>query len=206
MSLFGNQTATQGDNSAAPLNLVKGDILDLTKVAPSLRNVVIGCGWQINARGADNYDLDISAFLLNKSGRVTNPAVHVVYFNQMNQQGIFLEGDNLTGSDGNDDDERIHVNLDDISPDVEHILFNVNIFEAQQKRQTFGMVKKSYIRILDKDRDDLEIARFELKENAGSSTAVTFGQLSRVNGGWQFEAIGDTLVVPDLNKLLVRYM
>lgn len=206
MSLFGGSQAVSSDTSPAPLNLVKGDILDLTKVAPSLKNVVIGCGWHINARGADNYDLDISAFLLNKNGRVINPATNVVYFNQMNQQGIFLEGDNLTGSDGNDDDERIHVNLDDIAPDIEHIVFNVNIFEAQQKRQTFGMVKKSYIRILDKDRDDLEIARFELKENAGSSTAVTFGRLSRVNGGWQFEAIGDTLVVPDLNKLLIRYM
>lgn len=206
MSLFGNYSQPTTSNDAAPLNLNKGEILDLTKVAPSLKNVVIGCGWQINAVGADNYDLDISAFLLNKSGRVTNPANHVVFFNQMNQQGIFLEGDNLTGSDGDEDDERIHVSLDNVASDVDSIIFNVNIFEAQKKRQTFGMIKKSYIRILDKDNNDHEIARFELKEDASSATAVTFGRLFRVNNGWNFKAIGDTLVVPDLNKLLIRYM
>lgn len=201
MSIFNTQRT-----SMEPLNLNKGDILDLTKVAPSLRNVIIGCGWEINASGSDNFDLDLSAFLLDKNGRVVNPAQHVVFFNCMNQKGIYLEGDNLTGSDGSDDDERIHVNLDEIDSNVDSIIFNVNIFDAQSKRQTFGMIKKSYIRILDMDSHEKELTRFELRENASSSTAVTFGRLFRRNGGWSFEAIGNTLIVADLNKLLLRYM
>ena len=188
-----------------PLNLNKGDILDLTKVAPSLHNVIIGCGWDVNESGSENFDLDISAFMLNAQMKVQSPTTEVVFFNAKNQAGIYLERDNLTGS-GDGDDERIHVNLDSIPPNIQAIVFNVNIFEAARKRQTFGMVKNSYIRLLDEDDNEKELARFELKENAGSSTAVTFAKLFRTNNGWSFEALGQTLVVEDLNKLLLRYM
>ena len=192
---------------ANPLNLNKGDILDLTKMAPSLKNVIVGCGWDVNDTGGDNYDLDISAFLLDKNGKVRNPAIHVVFFNAPSQQGIFSEGDNLTGSgDDGEDDERIHVNLDEIASDVDSIVFQVNIYNAMEKRQTFGMVKNSYIRLLDSDNNDKELARFALKEDAASSTAVTFAKLFRTRNGWSFEAIGQTLVVKDLNQLLLRYM
>lgn len=189
------------------LNLEKGDILDLTKVAPSLHNVVIGCGWTVNVAGKDSFDLDISAFLLGADGRVRKPAKgSVVFFNQPKLPGIYSEGDNLTGGDGNTDDERIHVQLDQIPRDVHGILFNVNIFDAEAKRQTFGMIRNSYIRILDEDDNDKEIARFNLKTDASSSTAVVFAKLNRTANGWSFEAIGETLVVKDLNKLLLRYM
>lgn len=205
---FSGKTTTptpQANNSGNLLNLSKGDILDLTKVAPSLKNVVLAAGWDVNDAGQDNYDLDISAFLLNANGRVTNPATQVVYFGQMAQQGIFLEGDNLTGA-GDGDDERINVNLDEIPSDVNEIVFNVNIYECTKKRQTFGMVKNSYVRLLDADNNEKELCRFELKENASSATAVTFAKLFRQRGGWGFEAIGNALTVADLNQILIRYM
>ena len=199
---FGTRTTS---NNQSPLNLSKGDILDLTKEAPSLRNVVVGCGWDVNKAGADNFDLDISAFLLNENQRVTDPSTQVVYFKQMTQEGIFLEGDNLTGS-GDGDDERININLDNIPANIKEIVFNVNIYEATKKRQTFGMIKNSYIRLLDADNDEKELCKFQLKENASNATAVTFAKLFRHNGGWSFEAIGNALVVQDLNQLLIRYM
>lgn len=201
------KTGTDEDNFR-PLDLSKGDILDLTKVAPSLRNVTLGAGWTMAKSGDDNFDLDISAFLLDRDGRVKDPYTQVVYFKQMSQQGIYLEGDNLTGSseDSNEDDERINVALDDIPAGIQSIVFNVNIFEAMEKRQTFGMIRKSYIRLLDRDNNDRELLRFSLKTDAASATALTFAKLERVNNGWQFHAIGDALTVRDLNQLLVRYM
>lgn len=206
----GNNNATGspmmgGQQSAAPLNLKKGDILDLTKKAPSLKHAILGAGWDVNVAGGDNFDLDISAFLLDANHRVTNPATQVVYFGQMNQQGIYLEGDNLTGA-GEGDDERIHIDLEAIPANIQEIVFNVNIYEAMKKKQTFGMVDNSYIRLLDDDNNEQEILRFELKKQAGNATAVTFAKLVRVPGGWKFETIGDTLVVGDLNQLLIRYM
>lgn len=201
--ILGDFTPNQNVN---PLNLDKGDILDLAKEAPTLNNVIVGCGWQANDVGSDNYDLDVSAFLLDKKGKVKNPAIHVVYFKAQTQQGIWSEGDDLNGSDDGDGDcERIHVNLSEIAPDIQSILFVVNIYDAMVKRQTFGMIKNSYIRLMD-EATEKELARFPLKEDAGSSTAVVFARLNRERHGWTFEAIGDTLVVKDLNQLLIRYM
>ena len=205
----GTGTPTVGgttNNNMAPLNLSKGDILDLTKEAPSLKHVILGAGWDVNVAGGDNFDLDISAFLLDANHRVTNPSTQVVYFRQMNQTGIYLEGDNLTGA-GEGDDERINIDLDMIPTNIHEIVFNVNIYEAMKKRQTFGMIQNSYIRLLDKDNNERELCRFELKKMAANATAVIFAKLARTpSGGWTFEAIGDSLVVQDLNQLLIRYM
>lgn len=202
---FGRMSSTPNPSEDI-LNLNKGDILDLTKASPSLKHVIVGCGWDVNVSGQDNFDLDISAFMCDKNMKVVNPPRdHVVFFNALRQRGIYSEGDNLTGS-GDGDDERIHVNLDEIEPQVEAIVFNVNIYDAIPKRQTFGMIKNSYIRIMDADDNERELARFNLRTDASSSTAVTFAKLFRKNGGWSFEAIGQTLVVEDLNKLLLRYM
>lgn len=189
------------------LNLSKGDVLDLTKAAPSLKNIIVGAGWDVNDFGKDSYDLDISAFLLDKDRRVTTAKVseRVVFFNMLHQQGIALEGDNLTGA-GDGDDERIDVSLDDIAPDINEIIFNVNIYDAKKKNQTFGMVRNSYIRLLDADNNEKELARFDLKDDASTATAVTFARLFRTSNGWSFEAIGDTYNVADLNELLSRYL
>lgn len=189
------------------LNLSKGDVLDLTKAAPSLKNIIVGAGWDVNDFGKDSYDLDISAFLLDKNRRVTTAKVseRVVFFNMLHQQGIALEGDNLTGA-GDGDDERIDVSLDDIAPDINEIIFNVNIYDAKKKNQTFGMVRNSYIRLLDADNNEKELARFDLKDDASTATAVTFARLFRTSNGWSFEAIGDTYNVADLNELLSRYL
>lgn len=202
MNFFNGPTT---NNAPAPLNLNKGQILDLTKTAPSLKNVILGAGWDTARAGSDNFDLDISAFLLDKNGRVTNAGTQVVFFNALCQTGIYLEGDNRTGA-GDGDDERIHVNLDEIPTEIETILFNVNIFDAMQKRQTFGMVDNSYIRLLDVDDGERELCRYELKRDASNSTAVVFAKLFRVNGGWSFQAVGEGMVVADLNQLLLKYM
>ena len=189
------------------LNLSKGDVLDLTKAAPSLKNIIVGAGWDANDFGKDSYDLDISAFLLDKDRRVTTAKVpeRVIFFNMLHQQGITLEGDNPTGA-GDGDDERIDVNLNDIAPDINEIIFNVNIYNAKKKNQTFGMVRNSYIRLLDADNNEKELARFDLKDDASTATAVTFARLFRTSNGWSFEALGDTYNVADLNELLSRYL
>ena len=197
---FGNNT-----NDFAPLNLKKGDILDLTKSVPSLKNVVLAGGWDANDAGNESFDLDISAFLLDKNDRVVNPNQHICYFGHPELKGVILEGDNLTGN-GDGDDERIDINLDLIDPSIEKILFNVNIYEAINKRQTFGMVKNSYVRILDADNGDKEICRYELLENASTATAVIFAQLERTNNGWSFKTIGNAVNVRDLNQLLMMYL
>ncbi len=198
-----NMNSQRGGSQPPILNLQKNQVLDLTKVAPSLENIVLGAGWDVASYGP-SMDLDIAAFLVSENGRVLNPAEDVIFFNHMRGKGIRLEGDNLTG-EGDGDDERIQVKLSKIAPHVDKIVFFVTIFNAQEKKQTFGMVNNSFIRLLDADNDEREILRYELKERCSSSTALTFAELERTGNGWQFKAIGEGSI-GDLNTLITNYI
>ena len=193
-----NQTTTSG----LVLNLQKNDILDLTKKNPGLKKVILGAGWDVANNGAD-FDLDIAAFLLNANGKVQNIPDDVIFFNNMQGQGIYLEGDNRTGA-GEGDDERIRIDLESIPAHVQKIVFVVTIHEAQAKRQTFGMVENSYVRLLDEENNEREICRFNLKENGSTVTSVIFSELYKQNGEWQFKAIGEGKIA-DLNGVLALY-
>ncbi len=191
------------NNQSGVLNLKKNDILNLTKKEPGLEKVVLGAGWDISLNGS-SFDLDISAFLLGQNGKVNNVNEDVIYFNNMNSQGIKLCGDNRTGV-GEGDDERIEIDLRQIKESVSKIIFVVTIFEAREKRQTFGMIDNSYIRLLDEKNGEKEICRFNLKENASTATAVVFAELFKENNEWHFKALGDGKIA-DLNGILSLYM
>ena len=197
-----NMGASNGNNVNA-LNLKKNDILNLAKKNPGLKKVILGAGWDV-ASGGQDFDLDIAAFLLNANGKVQNIPDDVIFFNNMQGQGIYLEGDNRTGAcEG--DDERIRIDLESIPAHVQKIVFVVTIHEAQVKRQTFGMVENSYVRLLDEENNEREICRFNLKENGSTVTSVIFSELYKQNGEWQFKAIGEGKIA-DLNGILGIYM
>ena len=200
---LGSMMGNRSGEVVNALNLQKNQILDLTKKNPGLEKVILGAGWDIAKNGYD-FDLDIAAFLLNSNGKVQNIPQDVIFFNNMEAPGIVLEGDNRTGA-GDGDDERITIDLSQIRSDIAKIVFVVTIHEAQAKRQTFGMVENSYVRLLDEENNEREICRFNLKENGSTVTSVIFSELYKQNGEWQFKAIGEGKIA-DLNGILGIYM
>ena len=197
-----NTTSSSASNSNL-LNLQKGQMLNLTKKEPGLKHVVLAAGWDVARTGVD-FDLDIAAFLVGSNGKVNRIPDDIVFFNNMKAQGVELEGDNRTGT-GDGDDERINMDLTAIDSSVEKIVFLVTIYEAVTRRQTFGMVENSYVRLLDADKNDKEVCRFNLREESSTGTAVIFAEMSKQSGEWYFKAIGETKVA-DLNGLLSLYI
>ena len=196
-----NMGASNGNNVNA-LNLKKNDILNLAKKNPGLKKVILGAGWDV-ASGGQDFDLDIAAFLLDSNNKF-NTVSNIIFFNNKEGQGISLAGDNRTGA-GEGDDERIRIDLESNPAHVQKIVFVVTIHEAQAKRQTFGMVENSYVRLLDEENNEREICRFNLKENGSTVTSVIFSELYKQNGEWQFKAIGEGKIA-DLNGILGIYM
>ena len=194
---------SNNNNNVNALNLQKNDILDLTKKNPGLKRVILGAGWDVATMGQD-FDLDIAAFLLNNNNKVARIPDDVIFFNNMEGQGIRLEGDNRTGA-GEGDDERIQIDLSMIRNDIAKIIFVVTIHNAQLKRQTFGMVENSYVRLLDAENDEKEVCRFNLKENGSTVTSVIFAELYRDGNEWRFKAIGDGKIA-DLSGILSLYI
>ncbi len=200
---FNNMTSGSSGASTPVLNLNKGGTLDLTKAAPSLHRAILGGGWDVVQNGPDA-DLDLAAFMLDNQGHVSRIPDDVIFFNNMQAQGIALEGDNRTGA-GDGDDERIDIDLDQIEGRISKIIFCITIFDAQTRRQSFGMVKNAYVRLLNRDDNEKEICRFNLTDNYGTDTALVACALNRGARGWEFEAIGDSYVA-DLNSLLQKYV
>ena len=97
-------------------------------------------------------------------------------------------GDNLTG-EGDGDDEQIFVDLSNVPSNVSKIAFTVTIYDAETRRQNFGQVSNSFIRIVD-DATGTELIRYDLGEDFSIETAVVVGELYRHNGEWKFNAIG----------------
>lgn len=171
------------------ISLAKGGNVNLTQGNASLREVVIGLGWDARATDGNAFDLDASAFLLGANGKVADDS-HFVFYGQLSfpNGSVVHQGDNLTG-DGDGEKEVIEVDIQRVPEHVQKISFSVSIHEAAQRRQTFGMVDNAYIRVVNK-ADGKELARYDLTEDGSTETAMIFGELYRHNGDWKFRAVG----------------
>lgn len=172
------------------ISLQKGQRVDLTKDRPSLKNVLIGLGWDINHYdGETDFDLDASAFMTKANGKVGNENDFIFYGNLNHVSGSVQHmGDNRTG-EGDGDDEVIKVQLDKIPSDYDTISFTVTIYEAEKRLQNFGMVENAYVRLIDKDTGE-ELVRFDLTEDFSTETALVVAEIYKRDGQWKFAAIG----------------
>lgn len=169
------------------INLKKGQ-----RIAVGLQKVVVGLGWDPN-EGASKYafDLDATAAMLGANGKVPEDNFFVFYNNQVSKDGaLHVSEDDQTGgkSDG-DDDETIDVDLNKVSPLISSIVFSASIHEFDDRKQNFGQVQNSYIRICDAASGE-ELCKFELSEDFSIESAIEFGRLYLKDGAWKFEATG----------------
>ena len=171
------------------ISLQKGGNVNLSKEAPSMKNILVGLGWNARATDGAAFDLDASAFLLKERGKVSSDA-GFIFYNQKASPcgGVVHQGDNTTG-EGDGDDEVVKIDLSKLAGDVQKVAFSVTIHDADSRRQNFGQVSDAYIRLVD-EASGQEVARYDLSEDASVETAITFGELYRHNGEWKFKAVG----------------
>lgn len=171
------------------VSLAKGGNVSLNKEAPGLTAVLVGLGWDVRTTTGTDYDLDASALLCNDSGKVASDG-HFVFYNNLTSPDGSVEhtGDNLTG-EGEGDDEVVKVNLAAVPGDITKIVFPVSIHDAASRGQSFGQVRNAFIRVVNQ-ADGVEIARYDLSEDAATETAMVFGELYRHGEEWKFRAVG----------------
>jgi len=168
------------------INLQKGQRIEI-----GLSKVGVGLGWDPNESTGFDFDLDASAFMLGGNKKLPQDEYFVFYNNQQSPDGaVESSGDDTTGgnSDGGDD-ETLTVDLTKIDPRIEEIIFTVTIHDAVTRKQNFGQVHNSYIRIYNATTNE-EIARYDLDEDFSIETAVEFGRLYKRGSEWKFEAMG----------------
>ena len=172
------------------ITLSKGQKVSLTKGNPGLKHIVVGLGWDTNKYdGGFDFDLDSAAFLLDENGKV-NADTDFVFYNNLKHSSGAVEhlGDNLTG-EGDGDDEEVKVDLSLVPQNISKIAFTVTIHEALERRQNFGQVSNSYVRVIDEDTNQ-ELLNYELGEDFSIETAIVVCEIYRHNGEWKFNALG----------------
>ncbi|NHA06650.1 TerD family protein [Mucilaginibacter sp. HC2] len=167
------------------INLQKGQRESIN--APKF---TIGLGWDTNSSSTGSaFDLDASAFILGDNKKIVADEYFVFYNNLKSPDGaVEHTGDNLTG-DGDGDDEQIKVDLSKIDAKVAEICIVVTIHEAEARKQNFGQVRNSFIRIFD-TATGADILKYELEEDFSIETAVEFGRIYKKDNNWKFEAVG----------------
>ena len=185
------------------VNLSKGQKISLDK---GMTLALVGLGWDTNRySGGAEFDLDASAFLLGANGKVRKDEDFIFYGNLKSADGsVTHTGDNRTG-EGEGDDEVLYIDFTKVPADVERIAITVTIYEAESRRQNFGMVNNAFIRIFD-EANGQEMLRYDLGEDFSIETAAVFGEVYKNNGEWKFNAIGQATTDPGLVELARRYM
>ena len=148
------------------INLQKGQKINLSKESRSgLNKVMVGLGWDevpqkrgFFAPKPQDIDCDAFAILLGYDGKLLNHTNEIkqctVFFNNLVWPGGSIRhmGDNLTGA-GEGDDEQIFVDLQNVPYDIGTIVFAVNIYDALNRNQHFGMIRNAFIRVVDYERN-----------------------------------------------------
>jgi tellurium resistance protein TerD len=148
-----------------------------------------GLGWDARVTDGQDFDLDASVFMVGDDGKVLSDSGFIFFNNKLSACGsVEHQGDNRTGA-GDGDDEQVKITLSKIPADVKKLVFAVTIYDAEARKQNFGMVSNSFMRIFNND-SGAEIARFDLSEDASTETAMVFGELYRNGTEWKFKAVG----------------
>jgi tellurium resistance protein TerD len=150
----------------------------------------IGLGWDTNESSTgQGFDLDASVFVLGENKKILTDNHFIFYNNLKSPDGAVVHtGDNLTG-DGDGDDEQVNVDLGKIDSNASEICIVVTIHDADDRKQNFGQVRNSFVRIFDSSTNE-EILKYELDEDFSIETAVEFGRIYKRNNEWKFEAVG----------------
>ncbi len=193
------------------VSLQKGQKVSLKKGDSALKAVMVGLGWDEAPRQAKGLfaskpapiDCDASVIMLN-NGKLRKQE-DMVYFSVLRHfsGAVTHQGDNLTG-EGEGDDEQIFFDLERVPQEYDKMVVVVNIYQAKQRKQNFGMIQNAFIRIVDHATNQ-EMFRFSLTDDMAGMTAMVFGEIYRHNGEWKFTAVGQGTTDPGLSELARKY-
>lgn len=193
------------------VKLQKGQKVSLSKEHAGLSKIVVGLGWDEVERKRGFFapkpqDIDCDAFaLLLQNGKLADKN-DIVYFGNLTHytNSVKHMGDNLTGA-GDGDDEQIVIDLNAVPEKYDRIVIAVNIYQAYQRKQHFGMIKNAFIRLVDA-RNGQEMCIYNLTEDYSNKTAMLFGEVYRYNCEWKFNAVGQGTAEGSIGEFAQRYL
>ncbi len=210
--------------------LEKGQRINLEKDnGAKLTNFCVGCNWGAIIKksffglstSVVDVDLDLSCMMFDADGNVVDHIWSPLYnFNgklpkgklDSNDHALHHTGDDLTGDqDGDDglDNEIITVDLNRVSPNINSIVFFLNIYNNADYSGDFSGIPYASIRMFEGTPDKAPkqvFAQYDVatKTECVGKRALVMGKLYRHNGNWKFAAIGDSFEDKGISVTILR--
>ena len=159
-------------------------------VAADITKVACGIEWDEVTTGAD-FDADVSCILVNTDKSKNE----MIYYGALESKckSVLHTGDNLTGADDavvgvavNEDDETIGLDLSTLAPEIEKVVFFVNIHQAAQKNQNFGTSGTMGARLYNADTAEI-FMEADLMEDNATQNSMVIGEFYRKDGAWKYK-------------------
>lgn len=158
-----------------------------------LSKIYVGVGWDPASFFSAKIDVDSSVVVMSSQSL----EYELVYYCKLKHKSgcVIHHGDNLTGEDSffgtltNADDENISVFLNKVPANRDALIFVLNIYNCEDRGQTFGKIRNLYIKLYDPDSKKVMV-QYWVKGNFNHDTALIIGKAYRKNGNWFFKAIG----------------
>ncbi len=177
------------------IELQRGDEMALTRDdGTSLGKLTMGVGWDKKPgagalSGSNTPDVDLDASAIQYAG---DQLFDLAFFNHLETRdgAVVHLGDNISGR-GDGDDEQITIDLAEVYPRVDTMLFLVSSYQGH----SLEWVRNAYCRLADEQGE--EIARFTLTEGVprtGFMLATMFRDPDNPDG-WRLRAIGQGIAV-----------
>ncbi|MCL0033680.1 TerD family protein, partial [Thermodesulfovibrionales bacterium] len=96
------------------------------------------------------------------------------------------------------------VNLSQVPANIHRLVFVVNIYDCQRRKQDFGLIQNAFIRVVNQANNQ-ELIRFSLSEDYAGRTALIVGELYRHNNEWKFQAVGEGTTDISLSEVAKKY-
>lgn len=186
----------QGGHGPAPLR--KGNSLSLLKGKRIKGEITVDLAWDLVPEAEEDYDLDLSAFLVTRAGKVPNDnRFYCVYYNNDRSADNSTWHHASTSQPGErTDDEIIYVHLDQVNEAVDKIVFVVSIYDGEVLDHTFAHMTKAMVTISGQvagEGDEAQtIATDTVSGRYEGMTAVIVGEIHRVPRApesWEYRRI-----------------
>ncbi|WP_217145140.1 TerD family protein [Streptomyces sp. AC627_RSS907] len=158
--------------------MIMGSNVALADLSDDVGSVIVSLGW---ASPTGEGDADVSVLLLDANGKVRSDSDFYFYNHPVAADGsVQLLGKTPT-ADGSED--RISFDLTAVPSGIDRIV----VAASRYGEARFGELEDVRITLADAAGEGL--LRFAV-DDAGSVTAVIFGELYRRGEGWKFRAVG----------------
>ncbi|MEY3787839.1 MAG: hypothetical protein RIQ94_2599 [Pseudomonadota bacterium] len=166
-------------------NLQKGENILLSQAGITSTNIFSGISW-IN-KSEQYTDVDISAFLLNDSGKVNSDSDFIFYNQpQDSNNSILLDSNPNNGNDVS----LFSIKPDKIPPYVSKIVFTVSIYSTDENIN-FSSIGDICIRVFEPDAFNERTITFKCNQASNKEKLIVLGEMYLYKGQWKFKALGN---------------